>query len=243
MWVRMIAYGLVIGWCTTWYTGTRLVIRSPSKQTLFVSDILDIPLLDNDNRPQAAESRIRSNSPPYDQDRGAQHDNKTAIKGMVAATLAGLRVRMAEVDKHDEGWLEVMDSESEEGERQNRVLIGLQDELLRSYLGPLHEDYPDAGLAAMFVEEDGDEDEGDDEGRGGSSGGGGEARGRKRKGSKSQTGRNVRGRTKATGQYLTKVLEVSGERGVKIDLIGGIFTRMLSRLLDMALSNSTSGST
>ena len=162
------------------------MVRSPSNQTLFVSDILDIPLLDNDNRQQAAESRIRSNSPPYDRDLGAQHNNKTAIKAMVAATLAGLRVRMAEVNKPDEGWLEVTDCD--EGERQNRVLTSLQDELLQR-------------------------EGGDGGGDGGGSGGGGgrEARGRKRKGSNSQTGRNVRGRTKATGQYLTKVLEVSWE--------------------------------
>ena len=50
VWLGMVAYGVVIGWCTTWYTGTRVVIWSPTKNTMFVSDVLDMPLLAKDDR-------------------------------------------------------------------------------------------------------------------------------------------------------------------------------------------------
>ena len=212
------------------------MIRSPQKKTIFVLDVLEMPLLDKGKlweRRECAKSWIHTGNNPYEVSQRAQHSNRTAIKAMVAATLAGLEVRMAEIGKSNKDeWVEVIDDALMA--HQEIALAHLQDKLLAHHLDALPDDYPTAGLAEWLnspaqeeAEGGGDEgrrggDEGgsgggahrkgyegplDDWGEGGSRGHSGTAREGKYK-YKSSTGGNV-GDGMVTRQHLMAVLEVS----------------------------------
>ena len=140
---------------------------------MFISEKLDMSLLGNGSesqRQEEAEHRIRARSPPYESNQQGQHGNQSAIKAMVAATFAGLKVRMAEVGRSDlKDWLEVIDSDEET--RQNRILKHLQQVLIDNNLGTLPSDYPDIDMPGVGG------GGGDNRGGGGGRGGGGDGRG------------------------------------------------------------------